>query len=478
MVLLLFFIELVVFKQEVLFAQKQGKTIALDNFISQYLEHSFTLKSNYEKLRQARGNKLATESIDDINLNGTLGYGRANKITTVAGDVNVDQFSGTVGVTKNFSITGTSVSITDHFGIGTITGGKSASGNQFIIQVMQPVLRNFFGYLSRLSIKQSALALQAAELQYRQALEMEVMNAINLYLNWIEAYQDKSILQDIIKDCQIIFQQTRAQLMAGIAEISDLELSRIPVIQYQQRLLSNKSSYQSILLELNDYLSVSDLDRPDLTVVDKPLNIPNIATNPNYIKSIRALNYLLEKAQLGIDAARNQYFPSLDLVAQAQINSGESAYVSTANTSVGKSNFFLGAQVSMPLFFMQARANEIMSIAAYESILLQRDQAIRDILREVANVKTQLGITSESLNQQETLKQALRRQVVSQTSQYKRGSLQLENLINGRTSLSNSRLNENKLRIQAYQIYHQYLEIIGKLADEYKEAIPDNLIIK
>jgi outer membrane protein len=475
--LILFFVQ-VFFFGDTAQGQNKGRVIPLNEFIAAYINNSYDLKASYEKLREAKANKLAAESSDDITLSATLGYANTNNLATEAGKGSLNQFSADATLSKNFAMTGTTVQIEEGFGLGKFLG-SNGSGNTIGINVIQPVLKNFFGYLTRNKIKQTALALKAAEIDYEEALEVNIVNAVNLYLDWVKYHQEQIILKEIIANNEIVFNQTRAQLLAGIAEVSDLEISRASVIDYQQRLLTNRSNTIVTLSYLNNYLPVSNQDKPDVSVVTKALDLPNISTNPNYIRSIRSLNYLLESVQLALNAARNQYLPTLDVVLKAQFNSGKSQYIATSsNGASGTSSFFAGVQFAMPLFFMQERANEMLAVSQYENILLQRDQAVRDILNNANNFKEEFNIIRESLNQQSTLTQALQRQVISETAQYRRGSLPLENLVTGRNSLSNSRLQENNVRIQSYQIYNQYLALIDKLSAEYKDAIPEELRLK
>jgi len=246
----------------------------------------------------------------------------------------------------------------------------------------------------------SAVDAQAARL----ALSVDIAHA---YVQLQRAYLQLDVAQATVAQREQIYALTVDRNAAGIdsrlevkqAE-SALPAAREQIVQLNETIALTRNQLAALLGQGPDRgLAIA---RPTATAggeLSLPGSVPSqlVGRRPD----IQAQRWRVEATRHGIDAARAQFYPNLNLAAVVGFQSlGSSGFLSLGNRQVG-----VGPALSLPLFDAgQRRANLAQADAEYDLAVEQYNQSLSDALREVVDQLSSFrSVAQQRVEQQQAL---------------------------------------------------------------------------
>lgn len=252
--------------------------------------------------------------------------------------------------------------------------------NQVVMQITQPLLRNFGSETNLARVEINRLNQSISALDLRKSVETNLFNLEQTYWQLVQAQANVQILQDLLamteKTSDLVIGRMRqdASQVEASQTLSSLSQRRAAIIRAKAK-----------VRDLSDQLKQLVGD-PDLPVSSKVLILP---VTPATLQSVQfsyddvlqsALTYRLELAQQQMrvqsadivgKVANNNLLPQLNLVGQAGVQ-GLGGSFSDSNSHLADGTGFswaLGLQFEVPIGNRAARA-------IYQRSMLQRQQNI------------------------------------------------------------------------------------------------------
>jgi NodT family efflux transporter outer membrane factor (OMF) lipoprotein len=238
----------------------------------------------------------------------------------------------------------------------------------------------------------------------RLALSVDIAHA---YVQLMRAYLQRDVAQATVQDREKVFALTRDRNAAGID--SKLELKQaeaaVPAAREQVEQLD-----ETIALTRNQIAALMGQGPDRGLAIARPAAMASAdATLPSRVPSqlvgrrpdIVAQRLRVEATRHGIDAAKAQFYPDVNLTAFVGFQSlGTSSFLSLYNRTIG-----VGPAVSLPLFDAgQRRANLAAADAQYDAAVDQYNQTLADALREVVDQLSSFrSVAQQRTEQQQAL---------------------------------------------------------------------------
>jgi NodT family efflux transporter outer membrane factor (OMF) lipoprotein len=244
---------------------------------------------------------------------------------------------------------------------------------------------------------------RATELDARAARVALSANIAHAYVQLERAYLQLDVAQATLEQRQQIFKLTRDRNEAGVdsrlelrqAE-SALPAAREQIAQLQESIDLTRNQIAALLGKGPDRgLAIRRPTVSGLGAVSLPSKVPSelLGHRPD----ILAERLRVEAAQHGIDNARAQFYPDVNLTAFVGFQTlGASSLITAGNREIG-----VGPAISLPIFDAgRRRGNLAARDAEYDAAVERYNQAVADALREVVDQLTSLRSVDEQRAQQ------------------------------------------------------------------------------
>jgi len=229
---------------------------------------------------------------------------------------------------------------------------------------------------------------RATQLDAQAARLILASNIAHAYVQLERAYLQLDVAQATLKQREQIYKLTQDRNEAGVdsklelrqAE-SALPAAREQIAQLEESIELTRDQLAALLGKGPDRgLAITRPAANALTTVSLPSRIPSelLGRRPD----ILADRLRIEAARHGIDNARAQFYPDVNLSAFVGFqNLGPTALVSAANREVGA-----GPAISLPIFDAgRRRGNLAVRDSEYDIAVEQYNQALADAMREVVD---------------------------------------------------------------------------------------------
>jgi len=461
-----------------------SKEVSINEFVKSYIDKTYKIKQDKELLNQAIADVIRTYAIDDIYLYGNGGYTYSKGVSSdsLIPKEKSNIYSFMFGASKTFSDTGTRVKVdTSVSKIDSVAGlsmyssfipglammagqEKTIYMNSLKFSITQPLLKNFFGIIDKSPNQLSTIAKEIREVLNQESFEKELTNAISLYLRWLFLYNQIKMLEDIVKENKDVFRQTEDMVKAGVSNKADLETARVVVIMYEKTLLEVKKSYEAFLEEVKKYC---DLNGDDIPLFEFNFNINVQKQDITSIRAIKMVEKYISQVNISLEVAKNKRLPSLDFVTYYTLyGSGDS--IGNSYSSLKTSEFFIGLQLSFPLFNFDSRGEIKKLESEYERLMLEKEKTIKDLnavsdslLDNIKNLKTIIEKQKEYILSLET-------KLRYQREQYRQGILSLAEVTRTSSDLANAKLALIGYNVDFYTNYYNYLELTDSIESVFK----------
>ncbi|HEY1628330.1 MAG TPA: TolC family protein [Tepidisphaeraceae bacterium] len=268
---------------------------------------------------------------------------------------------------------------------------KTFWGNDVLLQVTQPLLRDFGNEINRARITIARINQRVSLLEFRKQLEQSLADLEKTYWQLVAAERDvkidEELLNQTIKTADVLFKRkgqdvTRVQLSQANASIESRRATLIGA--------------KAHVRDLSDQLKQL-MNDPDMPVSSPVLVLPANAPMEqavhfdltDQINTALENRFELGEAQLKIDSAdvarkfaQNQLLPRLNAVGSISFGGVENDFGGATGQEFTSEelNYAIGLQLEIPIGNRENRA-------IYQRSLLQRQQAIdqyRDQIEKVA----------------------------------------------------------------------------------------------
>lgn len=420
------------------------------------MEYLDTLRANDSEYKQLQIREkeirfLKQSNLDEktaqLNLQAEKGYG----------DDDVDTSSVSAELLKEFTDTGTSVSLS-HYEIENTDSNQRLSE----LEVEQSLLKNSFGKASRL---QKSILEKQEEREMLASLnnfEAYVTKKLKLYLEYGELQQQESFLKEMLqksRDLYSYIQQKRSKFAAN--ELDEMRV-KLQLIQREQdlrdvqkkrkdmeALLLNGTAMSSSSAELNkDLINVDD-------VVDLRERIP-VNTKTFEVERFRAYQIAVLDKELGqssYELAKDEEKADFSVYGAYKMDDS-----TRFSNSVNRSETSIGLKLSMPIGDKKSKANsEIQQLQSQYAGLSEK--LLADAL---ANDYTSLALEIrererklESFRQKLELAKAI---LDKETVRYQRGLIDIERIIDSYNDLYQYQFAYQQERVAFNVLYLEWLD--------------------
>ncbi|MCE7916653.1 MAG: channel protein TolC [Nitrosomonas sp. PRO5] len=377
---------------------------------------------------------------------------------------------GRAGLLPDLRVTGTAQNqYIDTNGAPT----REIKNRGFTVALTQPIIRfeNFIIY------QQSKNEVAQADAQFVIAAQDLILRVAQAYFDVLKAKVDLEVVESQKKAIHEQLEQARRNFEVGVSTIVDTheaearyDLTLSQEIAARNKLEISQRALQVLINRLPSDLQDASLDR----IIADPLTLPHdgmdewvqLAEERNFQLKVQRIAY--EISEQTIDRARAGHYPTLDLVAQYNDQSGVGGtFTGRGIDLVSKS---VGLQLTVPIFqglSVQSRVRES---------LANRDKARKDLENVQRSIALQvrqnyLNVTN-GIAQIKALKQAL----TSSRSQLDSTMLGQEVGVRMEIDVLNAQQQYFSARRDLAQAYYDYLMARLRLKAEVGDLDEDDLL--
>ena len=264
------------------------------------------------------------------------------------------------------------------------------AGSWDTLSELQAVLSweiDFWGK-NRAAYQQAVGEARAAELDTRAARLALSANIGHAYVQLERAYLQLDVAQATLEQREQIFKLTQDRNQAGVDSKLELRQAESALPAAREQIAQQQETIDLTRNQLADLLGKGpdrgqSIQRPAanaLAAVAIPSKVPSelLGRRPD----ILAQRWRVEAAQHGIDNAKAQFYPNVNLTAFAGFQIlGAGSLINAGNREIG-----VGPAVSLPLFDGgKRRGNLAARDSEYDVAVEQYNQAVADGLREVVD---------------------------------------------------------------------------------------------
>ncbi|MCI0748241.1 MAG: TolC family protein [Verrucomicrobia subdivision 3 bacterium] len=281
---------------------------------------------------------------------------------------------------------------------GTDPNGRfESTSGEVSLELRQPLLRNSWIDITRLTIQTSKKLLKISELNLRQQIMATVTSVELAYYDLKLAQQNVSVQEQALKLAEELLSANRQRVEQGVLAPLDEKQAESQVAAQRaillvaQRLLAaqqnvlksllsdDMSEWRDILIEPVDEMSASP------AAVDREGSwTRGLTLRPDLLQA----RLEVERLGLVVKYNRNQLYPQLDLVGSYGFAGTEREY-SGAFRNIGRANspvYSYGAILSVPLGNRAARSNYRITKAEQQQALVELQQLEQNIMLQIEDV--------------------------------------------------------------------------------------------
>ncbi len=433
------------------------------------------LKINAVQVTNARNNLLSAKGSGDINLSASVGavggIGDLSLDGVDSPDIGGNGFQTEVGIGSTIPYSGTSWSVTLSqdalFDVPISAGidGVNAFSPALTLQVNQPLLKNFFGVLSRYPIKDAEYALSVSEYQ-KEINDLSVITRYRkMYYEWILYQKISDYTEKIISEAKIFEEETRRRLVNGLVDNDAYQNARIQTATYENTLNENINNLRNIEANIGYFIPIENLS-PDFeawdTFLETATNLRNIRAVP-FSQSLQGQVAHIEKirAEYKLEVMKNNTWPDLELVGQVGLGDTNTRGYFTSFSTMTNVNYFVGFSFNYPIQNREAKAQLEDARSSLYSVIAEYDNANLDYNTRLASILNSFTTLRFSYDNQLYQIDALESRLQTQLSKINQGRLELDDYISTRIDLAQAQISYINLEYQLISAILDYRELLA-----------------
>ncbi len=324
-------------------------------------------------------------------------------------DNNADVFTSQTGLRQNMYSGGQAelryeASRTKVRGQDTAFAFNPFYESNLVLQVTQPILRDFGNTVNRARITISRNNQRISLLDFRRQMEETAADIESAYWQLVAAERDVKINEELVdytyRTADLLFKRrgqdvTRVQISQAN---SRLEARRASLIAARTRVRDLSDQLKQLMNDPTLPVTSPVLILPATPAVEEPVRFDledQITTAMEYRLELGQQQLRVDSASIASDVAKNNLLPQLNVVGQVGIQGLDESYHDALDDQAdfGNIGWAIGVQFEIPIGNRAARAT-------YQRSLLQREQAItqyQSLIDQIAlDVKTSMRAVDSS----------------------------------------------------------------------------------
>jgi len=436
--------------------------VSLSDCITQGLLNNLNIKIAKIESKLKGEDVLISEAIYDTALDGKATYtdDQRAQSSTLTGLRSIDtnyQF----GATKTLP-TGTELDF-EYSDKRAWTDSTFVSNNplhtaQIQFGFTQPVLKNFFGYVDRATIKISKIERDIAGVDAMEAIEDSVADIENAYWQLVFAYENLLLREELLKQAEKLYEIFEEHLKTGVAETTEfygaeanMRIRKTELAIAKDDVLNASNNLRVLLNEDDDFLI---LPTNRLKILDKKadmttsLNEAFMASRKYYSKKKE-----LESKKIKVKMKANSLWPEVDIVGTYALNAVDRKF-EKANRRLTTDKYpyyYGGIEVSYPLENRKARGEYRKSKLEKEKIILELIQVEKDLINEIDQKVRKVNLNRENVERWAKIRKIQELKFKEEQKKLKYGRSSSKVVIDSQNDLTTSSINENKALLDYYQ---------------------------
>jgi len=440
------------------------KTISYNDYITEIEKSLPELKSNEMDILSAENRVKKAKSGGDISLNAGGNAYSNTQYSGINDKGDVKGYDYYAGLSKTITSTGTTLSGTYNYSKNdynnfSSTPDYTAYEPSVTAKISQPLLYNFLGKVDRYSENNANMQLEIAKYQLQEN-NKSVLNAYKkLYFQWIMYNDIIKNLDEAISNSNILKEQVRRKVNAGLADNDDFQGSVASVLSYENQRREYQTALKNISNQISIYLNIA-AGVPDVKIFNEyyrkadesglaELDFKN--TTSAKIMDLTMKNYAYSKG-----VYENRLLPEFNVFAgitKKDIAESQTYGVKDTDYSVGfEFKYSLennSAESSLKDVEIQIRSLEYEYTAAQNSYRKQL----------LGYIESSNGIAEQLANKEKSL-QALESKLVTERKKYSQARLNLSYIITTENSITSERNNILALKNQLIGNYIDYTDLV------------------
>ena len=365
--------------------------------------------------------------------------------------------SSTISLSKNFSKSGTSISVSK-----SRSNQPNIEFEEFDVSIEQSLLKNSFGRDARLLEAKLEEEAELANKEQDEAYEDYLLESIAAFFDYQITYSKYLLAKNTLADTKKLNRQVSQKYKKQIATSTDYQKSQLELLTAEEDFLAMEKDLNLMkakVTERTGLKEVAHMPGEMKKLFSKLLEWESKSLDKNLIREKLIADGKLSIAKKELEILKRDNWAELNLVA----GYSEEESVRYSN-SVNQKENYVGLSFSMPFSDKQSAANIGIARLDEEKLKVSRDLAERSIDRQILEFKQQLKFYSKNIELLDK-KLALAKNIYkAENNRYSYGKIDLDTLI------------ERKKDLATYQYqYQEYLLSYLSLSASWLE-LNDNLI--
>ncbi|MCD4812085.1 TolC family protein [bacterium] len=467
--------------------------ISCRDFIQQTIQNDPQFKHDLQTYLKVKYRKLSVSAIAAWTFTAQAGivYNESISGSFMEPD-KVDAAAYNISLQKLFPGSGTSVRLSHDNTLSELEFVESGNANMFAdmfqqseetstpsftLQIIQPLLKNSFGLADRYPLESAALQKQAAWLDVQEAWENRLQALLTIYLDWVDAYENMSAMEEIMKELKQLENLVQRKVKTGMAERADWLKTKDNILRSEKQLLQATMNFKNMGMQINVLRQAPETILPALPKI-KPQFINNNAgfstsalntanLRISQLRIIEKLNLIERQLIKKNTIAKNARLPQLDIIGSLSLK-GQTGNLRGGYDDINENDYSVFLKAGYPL---GPKANaDVLIIASEQEEINQSLRAAKQtlslgLLQTGENIRD-LDLMLEVMQQQYTFAEE---KMNIDRSNYKMGRLDTYYLIDSRNSLTTIRLQLIQSRIHLSKLKLSYMAIRDLLLPQYPD---------
>jgi outer membrane protein len=281
-------------------------------------------------------------------------------------------------------------------GSGTLTpntafGHNPALENEFVVEISQPLLRDFGNEINRARITINRYNQRISLLEFRKQVETTAAELEKTYWDLVEAERDVKVQEDLVSETIDTAQR--------LIKRRGTDVTRVQISQTEAKLESRRATLIELKSQVKDFsdLIKRDMNDPEFPVSGPIIILPASAPleeqvhfDPQEVTDTALANrFELGEQQLRVDSAtvalavgKNNLLPQLNAAGSVSLQGLSGSYAGILDDQLNGDyiSWSFGLEYEIPIGNRAARAT-------YQRALMQRAQAIDSYQQEIGTVQ-------------------------------------------------------------------------------------------
>ncbi len=367
-----------------------------------------------------------------------------------------DNVSTTGSLTKDFSLSGTSLSVQQ-----THSERPNIEENTTEVTIEQSLTKNAFGRDSRLLKTQLQEESKLLVDQANEDKEEYYLEALTLYFEYQAAFDNYELALQIKKDTDRLTTQVKNKFKKQIASKTDKDKALIEQIDAESDLLEKEKDLNIIKSKIYEKVGKSkgEMKPEKADIVFKAFKSIHLAEINVYKTRDYKISEMSEKiSKMQMELTEREDALDISLVA------GYATEDSTRYSApVKQDQALIGVKLSVPFGDDQTKANAQIARLEYRKNKLEKERLEKELERQIQNIKTQIQYYEKNLVLLKA-KVSLSKSVLDdETKRYLIGKIDLDTLLQRKSEYATNRFTYQETLTTYLMLSTQWMEFNDEL---------------